>query len=299
MVARYVVSLLSTACPDWRGKLNLPNPAMIDPRIENFEVDLPGGKTFVRLWIPHTSVATAPVVLLHDSLGSVEQWREFPAALAQRLRRPVLAYDRPGFGRSSPRHDAPSLDFIVEEAQVHFPALRRALGLDAFGLFGHSVGGAMAIVVAAAHAGECRFVVTESAQAFVEKRTLDGIRSAMRQFEDGTNFDRLTKWHGERARWVLEAWTEVWLHPAFAGWSLGAWLPRVRCPVLAIHGDRDEYGSTAFPARIAAGVHGPSTLSILEGCGHVPHRERPEQVLQLVSDFVSDFISPLERPGKE
>ena len=260
---------------------------MTDTRVEDIEVNLPGGQTFVRRWTPDTCVAAVPVVLLHDSLGSVEQWRDFPAALAQRLRRPVLAYDRPGYGRSSPRHDAPSPDFIAEEAQVHFPALRRALGLDAFGLFGHSVGGAMAIVVAATHAEDCRFVITESAQAFVESRTLDGIRSAKRQFEDDAHFARLTKWHGERTRWVLEAWTEVWLHPAFADWSLDAWLPQVRCPVLAIHGDLDEYGSITFPERIVGGVRDRSQLAILEGCGHVPHRERPEQILQLVSEFVA------------
>ena len=86
---------------------------------------------------------------------------------------------------------------------------------------------------------------------------------------------------------MLEAWTEVWLHPAFADWSLDAWLRQVRWPVLAIHGDLDEYGSTAFPERIAGGVCGPAQRMILEGCGHVPHRERPVQVLELVSDFMS------------
>ncbi len=245
------------------------------------------GRTFVRRWTPDASASRTPLVLLHDSLGSVEQWREFPALLAERLRRPVIAYDRPGFGRSSTRTAPASLDFIAEEAQVHFPELRRALGIDAFGLFGHSVGGAMAVVIAATQDANCRFLITESAQAFVEPRTLDGIRSAQAQFEDDVQFARLTRWHGERARWVLQAWTSVWLDPAFAGWSLDPWLPRVRCPVLAIHGDRDEYGSIAFPERIAGLAGGPSQLAILENCGHVPHREIPEAVLQQILAFAS------------
>jgi len=259
---------------------------MSEIRIEDRHVEVPGGNTFVRQWTPPSPVTAEPVILLHDSLGSVEQWRDFPAVLAARLRRSVIAYDRPGFGQSSLRFDAPSLDFIAEEAREHFPALRRALGIDAFGLFGHSVGGAMAIVISATQGEACRFVVTESAQAFVEARTLEGIRTAQAQFADDAQFARLARWHGERARWVLEAWTKVWLDPAFVDWSLDPWLPQVQCPVLAIHGDGDEFGSTAFPERIARGVRGPALLVILPGCGHVPHRERAGEVLERVAAFV-------------
>lgn len=258
---------------------------MTELRTEDRLVDVDGGSTFVRRWTPPRVRDDMPLVLLHDSLGSVEQWRDFPARLAERLQRTVIAYDRPGFGRSSQRRDAPSPDFIAEEARGHFPALRDALALDAFALFGHSVGGAMAIVIAAMQGDACRFVITESAQAFVEARTLDGIRAAKRQFEDEAHFARLARWHGERARWVLQAWTEVWLDPAFAAWRLDPWLPRVQCPVLAIHGDRDEFGSTAFPRRIAAGVAGPAALALLAQCGHVPHREQMDAVLQHVDDF--------------
>jgi pimeloyl-ACP methyl ester carboxylesterase len=258
----------------------------IEIEIEDRHVEVPGGHTFVRRWTPSSPVTAAAVILLHDSLGSVEQWREFPEALARRLRRVVIAYDRPGFGKSSVRSDAPSLDFIAQEAREHFPELRRALELDTFGLFGHSVGGAMAVVIAATQGDACRFVVTESAQAFVEARTLEGISAAQAQFADDTQFARLARWHGERARWVLEAWTQVWLDSGFVDWSLDAWLPQVHCPVLAIHGDRDEFGSTAFPERIARGVRGAAQLAILPDCGHVPHRERADEVLDRVAVFV-------------
>ncbi|WP_208456886.1 alpha/beta fold hydrolase [Lysobacter solisilvae (ex Woo and Kim 2020)] len=86
---------------------------------------------------------------------------------------------------------------------------------------------------------------------------------------------------------MLEAWTEVWLDPRFAGWSLDAWLSQVRCPVLAIHGDGDDYGSVAFPERIAHGVSVPAQLAVMKQCGHVPHRERPDEVLGLVADFIA------------
>lgn len=265
----------------------MPSPV----RIEDTEVDLGGGRVFVRQWSPASAISDTPVVLLHDSLGCVELWRDFPAALAARLGRRVLAYDRAGFGRSSSRSDPPSLDFILDEARDRFPALRDALGLERYGLLGHSVGGAIAVVIAALDPGRCAFVVTESAQAFVEARTLDGIRSARSQFEQSAAFARLARWHGDKARWVLDAWTQAWLHPAFADWSLDPWLPRVRCPVLAIHGDRDEYGSTAFPRRIAEGVAGPAEQQVLDDCGHVPHREQPERVLQRIDAFVASVSS--------
>jgi len=258
---------------------------MSEANVEDVFVEVPGGQVFVRRW-GREHASSLPVVLLHDSLGSVEQWRDFPAVLAHRLDRPVIAYDRLGFGRSSARGERPSIHFIAEEADVHFPALCHALGLEAYGLFGHSVGGAMALAIAAAQGDRCRFVVTESAQAFVEQRTLDGIVAAQAQFERDEQFARLARWHGDKAAWVLDAWTQVWLDPAFAAWSLDHCLPQVRCPVLAIHGDGDEFGSVAFPERIARGVQGPAQRVVLEACGHVPHREQPEQVLQLVSHFI-------------
>jgi pimeloyl-ACP methyl ester carboxylesterase len=224
--------------------------------------------------------------MLHDSLGSVEQWRDFPAALAAAARTPVIAYDRLGFGRSTPRAGRPPVDFVSDEAVTFFPPLQHALGLRHFSLFGHSVGGAMALVIAALNNEACRGVVTEAAQAFVEPRTLAAIRSAREQFRKPDQFDRLVKWHGDKAAWVLDAWTEVWLSPQFSSWTIDHYLTQVVCPVLAIHGDLDEYGSVEFPRRIAGGVRGPAELVVLPGCGHVPHREQKDEVLRVTSSFL-------------
>jgi pimeloyl-ACP methyl ester carboxylesterase len=255
-------------------------------------VPVPGGDIFVRQWNPGCG-DSPPIVLLHDSLGSVEQWRDFPAALANATTRKVFAYDRLGFGRSTPRAERPSADFVRDEAEIFFPALRRALGINRFSLFGHSVGGAMALVIAALRSDDCESVITESAQAFVEPRTLSGIRNARAQFSAPDQFARLAKWHGENARWVLDAWTEVWLSPEFASWSLDEHLDKVRCPVMAIHGDLDEFGSVEFPRRIASRVGGPSELAILPGCGHLPHRERKEEVLRLAASFLEKYTGAM------
>jgi pimeloyl-ACP methyl ester carboxylesterase len=186
------------------------------------------------------------------------------------------------------RSGRPSLEFIAEEAAGGFPALLHADGLERFALFGHSVGGAMALAIAAAQRDLCEAVITESAQAFVEGRTLEGIRAGEAQFEDPAQFQKLVRWHGEKAHWVLDAWTGVWLSPGFRSWSLDEVLPQVRCPVLAIHGDSDEFGSLEFPRRIAARAGGPAQLAILSPCGHVPHRERREEVLRLGAAFLAN-----------
>ena len=253
--------------------------------VQDSLVAVPGGRIFFRRWSSGPD-NLPPIILLHDSLGSVEQWRAFPAALEKATGRHVIAYDRLGFGRSTQRIEPPSVDFICEEALTFFPAIQHALGITRFSLFGHSVGGAMALVIAAAQWEGCDAVITEAAQAFVEARTLAAIRAAKAQLSEPERFAKLADWHGEKARWVLNAWTEVWLSPEFSSWNLDQHLGKVRCPVLAIHGDLDEYGSVEFARRITSQVTGPSELAILSHCGHVPHRERKEEVLSLSAAFL-------------
>ncbi|MGC3987450.1 MAG: alpha/beta hydrolase [Pseudorhodoferax sp.] len=250
-------------------------------------VATPAGRLFARSWTPEGAADAAPVLLFHDSLGSVALWRDFPAALAEATGRRVVAYDRLGFGQSDASNGPLPPDFVRHEAQAHVPALCEQLGIARCVAFGHSVGGAMAVEAAAALADRCLALVTESAQTFPEDRTLAGIRAARLQFAQPGQLERLARYHGDKARWVLEAWTETWLSPAFADWSIHAVLPAVRCPVLAIHGEDDEYGSLVHPRRIAASVAGPAETLLLPGCGHVPHREQPQPVLAAVARLLA------------
>lgn len=241
-------------------------------------------RMFVRTWSDEGAPANerAPIVLLHDSLGSVELWRDFPARLAAGTGRTVIAYDRLGFGRSDPRTDVLTPSFIADEADTGFAALREQLGLRKFVVFGHSVGGAMAIHCAARFREDCDALVTESAQVFAEETTLDGIRAAKAQFADAGQLGRLEKYHGSKAQWVLDAWTGTWLSAQFASWSLAGVLPQVGAPALAIHGSDDEYGSTRHAELIAAWSKADVQVAILPGLGHLPHREQPERVVELV-----------------
>jgi len=246
-------------------------------------VEGPGGRRFVRTWGPRGD--RAPILLFHDSLGSVALWRDFPDQLAQASGRQVIAYDRLGFGRSDPHPGQLDVGFVRDEAVGSLPALQAALDLDRLVLFGHSVGGGMAICAAAAAPESAAAVITESAQAFVEDRTLQGIRGAKAAFAEPGQLERLARHHGDKAAWVLEAWTGTWLSPAFADWGLDEDLRRPTCPVLAMHGDRDEFGSHAHPERIAS-LAPKGELVLFDDCGHVPHREAPERVLAVVRPFL-------------
>lgn len=252
-------------------------------------VGTPGGRLFARRWEPALASTghPAPVILLHDSLGSVDLWRGFPEALARQAGRTVIAYDRLGFGRSDRRQGAMPFGFVGEEAELALPFLLDAFGIGRFAAFGHSIGAGMA-VHCAAHFGErCTALVVESAQAYIGEETLAGIRQAREAFRQQEQFARLERFHGEKARWVLGAWIDTWLSPQFAHWSLEAVLPLVRCPALVIHGGEDDFGSRRHPETIARLAGGPVELEIMEGVRHVPHRECEQQVMGMVTGFLA------------
>ena len=269
----------------WRS---LPPPARMTDTADHW-LTHSSGTIFARTWTGSaTGGQAAPIVLFHDSLGCVALWRDFPARLAAATGRTVIAYDRLGFGQSTARSGRLPPSFVADEAEQVFPLVRGALGIDRFVAFGHSVGGGMAAWCAARFPDACDALITESAQGFVEERTVAGIRAAKAQFADPVHFGRLEKYHGVKARWVLDAWTGTWLAPAFASWTLAPALERLRAPALVIHGTLDEYGSARQPEWIAATCAAGARLEMVAGAHHVPHRERPGTVLDLVSHFLRD-----------
>ena len=168
------------------------SPSATSIHISETQVATPDGALYVKRWQPDAG-AKAPIVLMHDSLGSVALWREFPEQLAVATGREVIAYDRLGFGQSDANPHQLQPQFVENEVHAGFAPIHQALGLDAFVMLGHSVGGGMAAHVAAAWPQQCVALVTESAQTFVEDRTLEGIRVARDQFAQPGQLDRLSK----------------------------------------------------------------------------------------------------------
>lgn len=262
--------------------------AMSEISVDDHWIDSPQGRLFGRRWCPASAeqVSLPPIILLHDSLGCVVLWRDFPQRLAEITQRAVIAYDRLGYGQSDPYPHVQPFDFIHAEPQRSFAAVRQHFCLQRYSVFGHSVGGGMALACAAADPIGCEAVITEAAQAFVESRTLDGVRAATQAFAPPDQVDRLRKYHGDKATWVLSAWFDTWLSPDFADWNLDRVLPQIQSPLLVFHGDDDEYGSTAHAERIIAGCAGASSLRLLSPCGHVPHKQQAERVLSASSEWL-------------
>lgn len=245
-------------------------------------IDIPAGQLYAQHW--HIDSPQAPIILLHDSLGSVALWRDFPEKLAQTTQRSVIAYDRLGFGQSSPHPDQLQPDFVLTEATNAFAAVLDYFQLQQFVVFGHSVGGGMAVGCAAAYPERCEGLIIESAQAFNETQTLEGIRLAQKSFQEPAQWQRLEKYHADQTAWVLSAWIDTWLSDAFADWHLDASAQQVQAPSLILHGEYDEYGSLAHPQRFAQHIQ-HSQVKILAGCHHVPHREQTAEVLQHIQAF--------------
>lgn len=253
-------------------------------------VSTPDGRLFTRRWQAAASLdrQDVPLVLFHDSIGSIELWRDFPEHLMRETGRDVIAYDRLGFGQSDPLVTPLPAGFVADEARTNFKAVHDGLGIDGYVAVGHSVGGAMALGCATVYP-DCRALVSIATQTYPEDRTLEGIAKAREDFRVPEQFARIARYHGDKTAWVLSNWIDRWLDPAFLDWNLDEVLPRVGCPVLAIHGDQDEYGTTTHAERIANETAGPGTLILVAGGGHLPHREQPAAIARQVADWLASL----------
>lgn len=231
--------------------------------------------------------AGAPVlVFLHEGLGSIRQWRDFPARLAQATGARGLVYDRYGYGQSDVLQEARrDVRFMHDEGLSSLPDLLRKLSLENPVLVGHSDGASISLI----HAGAgfpVRGVVAMAPHVFIEPICISSIRAAAKTFETTDLPEKLGKYHRD-AKKTFYGWADVWRNPDFRSWDIrDEYLPNVRCPVLGIQGFQDEYGTMAQLDEIGRRVAGPCALLKLEQCGHSPFRDQPEAVLKAAADFV-------------
>jgi len=229
----------------------------------------------------------APVmVFLHEGLGSVAMWRDFPARLCAAAGLRGLVYSRPGYGRSTPRPADQRWrpDFMHHQARVVLPALLRELGVQRPWLFGHSDGGSIALLHAAAFPEAVRGAIVLAPHLFVEEVSVRSIEQARKAYLDTDLKQRLARYHDDvdSAFW---GWNDIWLDPSFRDWSIEEEIDAIGCPVLAIQGVDDEYGTMeqirAIPWRVPA-----TRLLELAQCGHSPHKDQPEKVIEAVTRLV-------------
>jgi len=245
-----------------------------------------GGHSIAIEWIDAQASSPATLVFLHEGLGSIGQWRDFPAKVAAGTGCRALVYDRYGYGQSDVLQEAKrTVRFLHDEALSVLPELLSRLKIENPLLVGHSDGASIALI----HAGAghpVRGVVAIAPHAFIEPVCLTSIRKAKASFEGNDLAERLGRYHRD-ARKTFYGWADVWLDPAFESWDIrDDYLPQVRCPVLAIQGHDDEFGTMAQLDEIARRVKGPCRLLKLPECGHRAFRDQPEKILQAVMEFV-------------
>lgn len=255
---------------------------------ELLRIDWRGRRLLIEYAWLRAAEAKAPLlVFLHEGLGSLSMWKDFPARLCQAVGARGLVYSRPGYGRSTPRAEDETwgLDFMHRQADEVLPALLDALDVSQPAwLVGHSDGGSIALLHAASHPARVAGLVLLAPHIFVEDITLANIRRAREDYEHGSLRAGLARHHDnpDSAFW---GWNRIWLHPPFARWNITDALAAIRCPVLAIQGLDDAYGTLAQIRGIAEGVPGTELLELPQ-CGHSPHRDQPGQVIAATNAFI-------------
>ncbi|HEY4215830.1 MAG TPA: alpha/beta hydrolase [Gemmatimonadaceae bacterium] len=242
-----------------------------------------------RLSVGETPTATT-LVFLHDSLGSIALWRDFPDRLVEQLRLDAIVFDRRGYGRSSPFAPAPRTPRYLEEEGERLGDVLEQLGVSSAILFGHSDGGSIALIAAALYPTLVRAIITEGAHVFVEERTLDGIRAVREMIRTTDMREKLARYHGTRTDTVISAWIDTWLSPEFRDWNIESYLPRVQCPALAIQGSDDEFGTERQLEAIVGGIPAWCGQAMIHGVGHTPHRDAPSIVIDATTRFLKEAL---------
>jgi pimeloyl-ACP methyl ester carboxylesterase len=252
------------------------------------------------------------LVFLHEGLGCVEMWRDFPERLSAQTGCGALVYSRAGYGKSDSIELPRPVTFMHDEALVVLPKVLKAFGIREGILVGHSDGGSIAII----HAGgsgdsRVRGLILEAPHVFVEEIGVESIRKIGEQYREGeagrmpanrpqdagaptgaptgasSLRSRLARYHGENVDQTFWGWNDVWLNPEFRSWNIEEYLAGIKAPVLLIQGEDDRYGTREQLRRIEAGCKSAVRIVMLEECGHSPHLDQPERSLDAMKKFVT------------
>jgi pimeloyl-ACP methyl ester carboxylesterase len=254
-------------------------------RMDHVVVD--GARLEARWWQPaEPPLSREPLVLLHEGLGSVSTWRDFPARLAARTGRAVFAYSRRGHGRSDARGRGLTTRFMHDEATA-LPRVLDAAGIDRAVLVGHSDGGSIALLAAAATPARVAALVVAAPHLFVEARSVASIRAIRDRYVSDPQLRARLAAHHLHVDEMFCGWSDVWLSDDFRPWTIGDEVRRVAHPVLALQGLEDQYGTPAQVQAIRRLAAGPVIVSLIQKCGHSPHRDQQETVLDQLSAFIA------------
>ena len=252
-------------------------------------IDVKGKNLFIKF---NNSFENKPtIVFLHDSLGSVQLWRDFPGKLAEATQCNLLVYDRLGYGKSFPMitHKREN-NYMELEADV-LNDLLSELNINNAILFGHSDGGTIALIAASKYPENVKAVICEAGHIFVEDITVKGVEEALNAYKTTNLPQRLEKYHGDKVEMIVKAWTEIWLSDKFRSWNIEYLLKYIKSPLLFMQGETDEYGTLDQVEKTVSQIKGTAEKFIIPNIGHTPHKESPEIVLNKSIEFINSVIN--------
>ena len=231
--------------------------------------------------------AQAPtLVFLHEGLGSISQWRNFPAELCSRLGCGALVYNRCGHGKSDSLTGPRSPGFMHDEAMTVLPRILEVFEIRRPILVGHSDGASIALIHAGSGAGDPFALILEAPHVFVEDVTVARIAELRDLYQASGLRTKLARHHGANVDSLFQYWTEVWLRPEFRAWNIEDYLADVKCPALIIQGKQDEYGTDRQVNTLVAALGGRCEGIVLDHCGHAPHADQRATVEDIIMRFV-------------
>ena len=238
-------------------------------------------------WVNEERLDSPIIVFLHEGLGSISLWRDFPMNLCKELGVRGLVYSRPAYGWSTPRgvKEIWQNDFMHQQAMDVLPKVLEALQVkEPVWILGHSDGGSIALLAASHHPHLVNGIILMAPHIFVENLTISSIEVAKQQYLHGDLKGKLAKYHQDvdSAFW---GWNDIWLNADFKHWNIVQEISSIQCPLLAIQGFEDPYGTMAQIDGIKEVVSQASLVKI-PNCGHSPHREQPIIVQKAVKDFL-------------
>jgi pimeloyl-ACP methyl ester carboxylesterase len=242
-------------------------------------------------WIGPGPDETPTLVFLHEGLGCLRMWRDFPAHLAARTECGALVYSRRGYGGSAALERAHTSRYLHDEASTALPAVLAALEIRRPILIGDSDGASIALLYAgSAPVAAPLGLILEAPHVFVEPITRKGIERMGELFRSTDLARKLARYHDDRTNAVFWNWYDTWLSAEFRSWNIESCLSAITCPLLIVQGEDDEYGTTRQVDAIAAQVSGPAQALVLPACGHTPHRDQPQTVLAAMAKFIRSLV---------
>lgn len=235
--------------------------------------------------------ADKPVLLfLHEGLGCVEMWRDFPQTLCRLTGCAGIVYDRQGYGHSSPLDTERTVHYLHTYAHRELPLIIEALipGRP-FVIIGHSDGGSIGLLYASNRPTELKGLVTMASHVYVDDLTLSGIQAAQDAYAAG-KLRALERYHGQKTGEMFRAWSQTWLSRWFRSWRIEYALPSIECPVLVVQGKQDQYGSADQVSAIARGIGECVQERLVDKCGHAPHLDQPQVMLDLLKEFLLNSV---------